>query len=242
MVRELFYRTRMVWVVLGALLMGLVSMASVTLAESATTLHPDPLSVGMRNGESKQVSIRVENVTDMYGIELQLKFDPKVVQVEDADASADGVQIIAGEWWKKGFIAANKVDNKKGTITFAATLLNPAPPVSGDGVVATIQFKAKSDGTSPLKFSDAILATRDAAEINTQAQDGAIGVSALGQAPNVQSANKNSNNGTNTTDTNAPAGLSTNTLLLLGAAGIGILAFGGAVVVLLAVVFLRRRT
>lgn len=211
-------------------------------ADSNAFLHPEPLAVGMRSGEEKAISIRAENVQDMYGIEFQLKFDPKVVQVQDADDSTDGVQIQVGDWLKDGFVAANRVDNAKGTIAFAATLLNPAPPITGDGTIATVNFRAKGDGNSPLKIAKAILATRDAAEIKSDVQDGAIGVSALGQAPAVQVTNKNSKNPANQNNTSASAVPGTSTLILLGAAGIGILALGFAFVILLGIVFLRRRS
>lgn len=227
--------------VISAVMLGLVS-ARASAADANALVHPDPLAVGIRSGQTQEISLRVENVKNMYGIEFQLQFDPKVVQVQDADPSKDGTQVAVGDWLSKGFVAANQVDNAKGTITFAATLLNPAPPLSGDGTVAKISFHAKADGTSPLKISKAVLATRDATEIKSEAQDGTIGVSSSGQAPVVQ----NSNNGSSkTTNSNATAdnatGLSTTSLVLIGAAGVGVLAFLVAVVVLLGIVFLRKR-
>lgn len=233
-------------IVLALLVSGVISAvaAPAFAANGDAVVHPDPLAVGLKSGATQDISIRVENVQNMYGIELQIKFDPKVVQVQDADDSADGTQVAVGDWLHDGFVAANKVDNKQGTISFAATLLNPAPALSGDGTVATITFRAKADGNSPLKISKALLATRDATAIKSTVQDGAIGVSLLGQAPAVPKTNNNSNKTTKTTDDNntntsaLPGGPS---LLLLGAAGIGILAVFGAVVVLLGIVFLRRR-
>lgn len=218
----------------------LAGYATVRAADTAI-VHPDPLSVGMRSGEEKEVAIRVDDVKGLYGIEFQLKFDPKVVQVQDGDGSADGVQIAVGDWFKDSFVAANRVDNAKGTVTFAATLLNPAPAVDGDGTIATVQFRAKGDGTSPLTISKAILATRDATEIDSDVQNGAIGVSAFGQAPSVQVTTKNTGNPANANTPSAPTLPGGSTLLLLGAAGIGILAFGAAIVVLLGIVVLRRR-
>lgn len=223
---------------------ALVGTLAVTTARAADTaiVHPDPLSVGMRSGEEKSVSIRVDNAQDLYGIEFQVHFDPRIIQVQDADSSADGVQIEVGEWLADGFVAANQVDNKKGTILYAATLLNPAPPLNGDGTVATIQFSAKNDGTSPLTISKTLLATRDATEIESEAQNGAIGVSALGQAPQVSNnTSGNKSKTANNANSNAQPGLSITNLLLVGAAGVGVLAFGVALVVLLGIVFLRRK-
>ncbi len=235
-------RGMLVFVLLALGGAGIFSVPARAVAANAL-VHPDPLTVGMKRGEEQAISIRVENVKNMYGIEFQIKFDPKVVQVQDADSSTDGIQVAVGDWLQDGFVAANKVDNSKGTIAFAATLLNPAPPLDGDGTVATIAFRAKADGNSPLKISKAILATRDATEIKSQVQDGAIGVSASAQAPVVQNKTNSSStqpNSENKSNTSALPG--TPTLWLVGAAGVGILAVAIAVVVLLGIVFLRKRT
>ena len=217
------------------------SSSRVLAAQNQALVHPDPLSVGLKSGEDKDIGIALENVEGLYGIEFQLKFDPKVVQVQDADKSQKGVQVAVSDWLQDGFVAANQVDNSKGTITFAATLLNPAPAFDGDGVAATINFHAKSDGTSPLKFSKAILATRDATEIESEVQDGAIGVSAGGQAPVVQTNSKNSNAANENNNPTSSIAPNTMTLVLLGAAGVGVLAVGIAIVAVIGIVFFKRR-
>jgi hypothetical protein len=224
---------------LAATAAGMFAVAPV-LAAGAAVVLPEPLSVGMRSGEEKSVSIRVENATDLYGIEFQLSFDPKVVQVQDADDSAEGTQLEVGDWMAEGFIAANRVDNKKGTIVFAATLLNPAEPLSGDGTIATIPFIAKGNGTSPLEITKTLLATRDAEEIESQAQNGAIGVSALGQAPRVTKSDNNSG-GSSASNNRSDSGISTNTLILAGVAGIGVLGFFAALLLLGGIILLKRR-
>jgi hypothetical protein len=145
---------------IGILLTAIVPFAA--WANSNAVLRPDPVSLGLRSGAQGTVSIRVENAQALYGIEFHLKFDPKVVQVMDADRGQDGVQLIPGDWFADGFLAVNNVDNSKGTIDYAVTLLNPAEPLDGSGTIATITFKARQDGTSPLKISKAILATREA--------------------------------------------------------------------------------
>lgn len=234
---------------IAAALASLVAILTVAASPASTyaspqaIVRPDPLSVGMKSGEEGKVSIRVENAESMYGIEFHLSFDPNVVQVLDADASKPGVQLATGDWLKGGFVAVNKADNAKGTIDYAVTLLNPAPAVSGSGVIATLSVKAKNNGTSPLKFTKAILATREAKEIQSQAQDGAIGVSMLGQAPAVQQTT--GGGGQQSSGGSAPAainGLSMPQILLIGAAGLGVLGFLGAVLLVGGILLFRRRS
>jgi hypothetical protein len=210
-------------------------------AEPQAILRPDPLTLGMKNGETKTVAMRVEQAQDLYGLEFHLRFDPKIVRVQDADTETAGVQIEPGVWLSNAFIATNQADNKRGTIDYAVTLLNPAPALNGDGIAAMIQFKALRDGDSPLQIENAMLATRDAQKIKSQAHDGTIGVSASGQAPQVQ-ANRDANKKDNARETSPQTSALPTNLLLLGAAGIGALAFVGALGLLLIVVLMRGRS
>ena len=61
-----------------------------------------------------------------------MKFDPKVVEVVDANGDAVGVQIVPGGMPDvgdgKGLIQVNMVDVDTGQISYAAVLLNPADP------------------------------------------------------------------------------------------------------------------
>lgn len=237
--RKIFWLRAAAWFVSISALMVFVPL--LRAAEPQAVIRPDPLTLGLKTGESKTVAMRVEQAQDLYGLEFHLRFDPKILQVQDADNETVGVQIESGDWLQDGFVATNQVDNKRGTIDYAATLLNPAPALSGDGIAATIQFKALRDGTSPLQIEKAILATRDAQEIESQIQDGAVGVSVSGQAPSVQ-ANQNTDKKSNTRKTTPQTAALPSNLLLLGAAGIGIIAFVGALGLLLLVVLMRGRS
>jgi len=105
--------------------------------------------------------------------------------VEDAAPTREGVQIVSTDIWEDGFVAVNHVDNILGRIDFAATRLNPSPPLSGDVAVATITFRALHTGISEVSIESAVLSTRQAVEIPFTAQNGRISVNPAGQAPEV---------------------------------------------------------
>jgi trimeric autotransporter adhesin len=236
--------SRLSKVALGlALLFGLVLALSplVAAASGPAVLRPDPLSLGLRPGEQGAMTIRGENVQGMYGLEIHLSFDPAIVEVVDTDPDKPGIQVKAGDWLKEGFVALNRADNAAGTIDYAATLLNPAPAVSGAGTVAVVTFKAKANGASPVKMTKAILASREAQEIPSVWQEGAVGVSAQGQAPAVEVTISS----TPAAAPAVPAGgaaqvASSSQPLLLAAAGLGALVFAAALVLVL--VAARRRS
>ena len=230
------------YLILAAVVMASLAIAlcpSLTTANPQTLVRTDPPSLGLRNGSQGTISVRVEDVQNMYGMEFHLSFDPNVVEVVDADPSKPGIQIQPGDWLKNSFAAVNKADNTTGKIDYAVTLLNPAPSVSGSGIIATITFKAKADGTSPLKIDKAILATRQATEIKADWQDGAIGVSLLGQAPSVQQSAR-----PGVEPSGGPSGspqLSSRDILSYGIAGLGVVAFLGALALGVVAVFIYRR-
>ncbi len=109
------------------------------------------------------IDVIADNVTDLYGAEFQLKYDPAMLSVQDAKPDQEGIQIEGGPLLPagKGFAVANKVDADEGTITFAMTLLNPAPPVSGGGPLAHITFNMLSDGPTTIDIQKAKLVAID---------------------------------------------------------------------------------
>jgi hypothetical protein len=115
-------------------------------------------------------TIFYEIITDasgLYGAQLEIIFDPAVLQVLDADENTDGVQIHSGDCPVPDFIVTNTVDNDAGKISYAASSLNPTQPCDG-GTVASFQFQVA--GTAPeggtlVQFEKALLADINGGEI-----------------------------------------------------------------------------
>ena len=145
-------------------LLGLYSMAgaqttvAVSLQPSSTAPYPD---------DTVTVDVVVaDGVQDLYGAQMQLSFNPAVLQVQDADDVTAGVQVQVGPFLAAEVIDTpgpdflmpqNTADNTLGRITFTIAQLNPAPAVDQGGVLATITFLALAQGQSALSFLDLIL-------------------------------------------------------------------------------------
>jgi hypothetical protein len=166
--------------------LGLVALATVLVtipivsgahAPLVATLYLDPAAAPVPAGGSTPVEIRIDGVSDLYGLQLQISFDPTLVEVVDADSNTAGTQITPGACPAADFIVANDAANGSGLITYAVTALNPTPPCAGAGLVASIEFRSLAGGTSALHFDDWILSTRDGVEIATDAQGGTLAAS-----------------------------------------------------------------
>jgi hypothetical protein len=151
-------------------------------AQPGAVLRFEPTPLVLEPDAPGSVTILVENVQDFYGIEIHITYNANIAEIIDTDSIRQGVQIQPADWWKDGFVAVNQVDNETGRIDFAATLLRPAGPVSGNQVVATIPFAARQAGTSALGIKSAILSTRTAEVIPFTSLDGEISVLSSGLA------------------------------------------------------------
>jgi hypothetical protein len=81
----------------------------------------------------------------------------------DGDMGLPGTQVVTGEAFPKGasFVALNRVDNQAGTADFAVTLLNPAKPLEGRLILASIPLHVVQPGSANMDFAQVLLATRE---------------------------------------------------------------------------------
>jgi hypothetical protein len=163
---------------LGMLITLVLSGIPAMTQDNYAVLRFNPPILSLAPDTQGTITILVEDVQALYGLEFQLAFDPDIIEVIDADPNEEGVQIKPADWWKDGFVAVNKADNGSGRIDFAATLLRPALPASGRIVIAAIPFTARKTGSSTLSVESALLSTRDAEAIAYKKQAGRIMVTA----------------------------------------------------------------
>ncbi len=116
------------------------------------------------------VDVMADNVTNLYGAEFRLTYDPTMVAVQDFNPSQDGLQIEPGQLLpaNKGFVVVNNVDEVQGTVTFALTLLNPAPAANGSGPLARVTFNKLQNGPHTITVDHAKLVAIDLQTIPSQ--------------------------------------------------------------------------
>ena len=124
--------------------------------------------------EVLDVELLIENVDGLYGVEIQMTFNPSVVEVIDMDEAMIGLQVQAGEFPAPDFVVKNEGRNSSGTIWYAVTQLSPRDSVSGSGRIFTMRLKGKNAGSCPLDIHFAQLVNRDALEMASLAVDGQV--------------------------------------------------------------------
>jgi len=131
-------------------------------------------------GETGIVDIHVDDVIDLFSVDIIVKFDPGILQVVDANPFMEDTQVDPGDFLDitegKGFFVENTADNNTGTIVYAATLLSPEPPVSGSGVLISIEFEGLAEGEDDIILYSVLLSDLEAEAIPAEKVNGIITV------------------------------------------------------------------
>lgn len=145
------------------LLVTILLLPAPALAQGPARVTILPPADALVTGQPVTVDVVAEGVSNLYGAEIHVSYDPTAVRLEDADPQQDGIQLIPGSLLdpEQGFVVANTSDNQAGTAVFAITLVNPAPPVEGGGVVARLTLLPLKPGVLRLELENVKLVTRD---------------------------------------------------------------------------------
>jgi hypothetical protein len=154
--------------------------AGVSLQSTGTTISVQPASQQAALGGNVTVEIRVNNITNLAGFDIELRFDPAMLQAVDADSNQDGFQVQPGDFLAANFVVQNSINNQTGVVNYVLTQVAPTPPVSGEGVLMRLSFTAINAGTSPIAFSRVQLASGEAQPIEAAQTNGEVIISAAG--------------------------------------------------------------
>ncbi len=104
-------------------------------------------------GSIFDVSVNVSDVTDLYGFQFSVNFNPSVLSF---------VTVTEGSFLPTGgstfFTIVGPIDNPTGTINDVIdSLMFMVPGVNGSGTLADLRFQAISNGTSAIDLFDVLL-------------------------------------------------------------------------------------
>jgi len=137
----------------------------------------------IRPGVAVEIPIDIEDVVDLYGIEIELEFDPTYWEFEDADPRREGIQPAIGTFLDPGMTLFNIIDMQEGRIHLVMSQVNPSQPKSGDGTIMVLYATAKKTGVTSFEVKKVELATREGLDIAVEGVDGQVTIAS--QAPVV---------------------------------------------------------
>jgi hypothetical protein len=162
-------------VITFALLAALCATAPVLAQEGAQVGIFADLEIPLET--RVEVPVEVRDVVELYAVDLTIRFDPDILQVEDADPDRAGVQPGLAKFLDAGMTLFNEVDNETGTVRFVMSQINPSEPKSGDGNLLVLYFVGKQAGTSQVTVEKAEFSTRFGEAIAVNGVDAEIIVS-----------------------------------------------------------------
>ncbi|MGF3522079.1 MAG: cohesin domain-containing protein [Candidatus Bathyarchaeia archaeon] len=136
---------------------ALLLLAYSACAQAASTVvQVEPAHVTAAMDETFTVKIVINNVENLYGVDVILSWNNTILQVISAnhtlgvESHQNGVLHEAAD--APIYVAEDNADQQIGSYHLLATSQNPAPPFSGSGTIATVTFKVIHVGHSELKL------------------------------------------------------------------------------------------
>ena len=115
-------------------------------------------------GQEFTATIQVSGAHEVYGSSFKLTFDPQAFEVVQVDNQA----VVPGAFFEgaPGFTLKNMADPTTGLVEYAMTLMQPAEPVSGDGVLGVVTFRALKDAPVAITATEASLVSPEFVEVD----------------------------------------------------------------------------
>jgi len=140
------------------LFIALLAVLTITLAyviitrrsTSPTMLYVNPQIIQGTIGQEFTINISISNVPDLYGWSFKLRWNTTILEA---------VKVTESTFLRNGgdTFFVPRINNSAGYATVDCTLLGNIPGVSGNDILATIQFRVKEGGTSDLILYDTML-------------------------------------------------------------------------------------
>ncbi len=135
------------------------------------TVWINPVHINNEEGVVGNIAVDVINVADFGAFQATLKFNPKIIQVDD---------VVLGNFLDSTGRQTNplvtEVDNTSGEISFVAFTSGDSAGPNGGGTLAIIKFTSKQSGVSRLELDNVRLVARLGETIKTQVGNGQINV------------------------------------------------------------------
>lgn len=166
------------------LILAVVVNAQPNAGDDGTEVRIVPQQRTLRPGEQFSVEVWVYDIANLYGADVQPRFDPARLKIIDASPVSPGVQIVPrSDLLVPDLVVRRTADNLAGTIWYAATQLNPRPPASGSGALFSFTVEAIAPGPAAITIPYQKLANQDAEPIPVKTGEALYWITPEGEPP-----------------------------------------------------------
>lgn len=127
-------------------------------------------------GEKTVLFLELQEISDLYGYQLELQFPAEKVALLDGNPAGSGINFKLGDFLSPDFVVINEVDGAAGRASLALSQMNPSEPGNGGGILAQIEVQAQEAGEVRFTFNNVILVNTSAEAIAHSLQGCALQV------------------------------------------------------------------
>jgi hypothetical protein len=124
---------------------------NVTAQTATLTCRVDPSAVAVA-GEAI-LHIEIQNVQDLIGYELQLTYEPGLINLMNIDLSQTEITLVLSDFLSTARVDLNEVDGVQGTIRLKVFQAEDQPGRDGSGELARIRVRGVIDGVADFTFT-----------------------------------------------------------------------------------------
>jgi cohesin domain-containing protein len=139
---------RILVLLISGCLIGLLPPA--VRGQNSMLLSLETTSNSVQTGTTYEVSIRLDDAAEVWLADMQIHYDPAMVYVIGTKA---GSPVSQGALFDSNASAVIRNEVQGDTLLYTLSMLAPADPVSGSGIVGTLRIYPLAPGQTQLTFS-----------------------------------------------------------------------------------------
>jgi hypothetical protein len=129
-------------------------LAGPARAQSQAILSLETTTTALQTGQFYEVNVRLDEAAEVWLADIEISYDPALLYVV---GTVSGQPIQQGPFFDPGSSVVVRNGVQDNLLVYTISLLAPADPASGGGVVGTFRIYPLGPGTTQLLFSRAEL-------------------------------------------------------------------------------------
>ena len=159
-------------------LIALFSASAVQSANSTTTILLSPKIIPAKVGSTIAVDLVIDNVTDLGSWIISIRWNPKIVKLTTGDPNGTNyLNVYEGPFLRDHgatWFLINPLDQASGKLEFGEGFKLPGVGVTGNGVLASMNFTILDFGFTTLQISTSGLGDKENRMIVYDAQNSTV--------------------------------------------------------------------
>jgi hypothetical protein len=167
-------KTKITYSILFALLISTLTFnINKAFSQETPVIYVDPPTItGLVPPQTFTIEVKVANITDFYGIDIQFKWDPTILEYVSHTAKIPVDTYPDGILHQPGITIMDTADPTAGTYALAYACMDPAPAFNGTGIAFEMTFTVIDTGQCFLEIYGSQLSDKGGTPILHDVQNG----------------------------------------------------------------------